>query len=141
MYRSCSEMSVRCAAVNRRLGGEEVSLTARLIAGVRAPRGAELLLLADPAQPRAHAAHAAPDPSSLVDAVQLLTGEEAARLMGSDKAHECPNCGKRYSQRGNLQRHLKLECGKKPQFQCPVCWKTFTRKDNMKMHTKMLHSL
>ncbi|XP_049861389.1 longitudinals lacking protein-like isoform X1 [Schistocerca gregaria] len=33
----------------------------------------------------------------------------------------CPQCGKNYAWKTNMQRHLRLECGKEPQFQCPVC--------------------
>jgi len=62
-----------------------------------------------------------------------------SKPIGKDKEFACRTCGKSYSQKGNLQRHIKLECGKTPQFQCSVCCKTFTRKDNMKIHMKMLH--
>ncbi|XP_075226176.1 uncharacterized protein LOC142327140 isoform X2 [Lycorma delicatula] len=56
-------------------------------------------------------------------------------------SHICPRCGKRYSLKGNLTRHLRFECGKEPQFQCYVCLRTFTRNDTLTAHLKMLHRL
>ncbi|XP_039284551.1 longitudinals lacking protein, isoforms N/O/W/X/Y-like isoform X2 [Nilaparvata lugens] len=33
----------------------------------------------------------------------------------------CPNnCGRSYNQKGNLNRHLRYECGVEPQFQCVI---------------------
>ncbi|KAK3915480.1 Zinc finger protein 33A [Frankliniella fusca] len=40
----------------------------------------------------------------------------------------CPNCGKGYSYKGNLNRHIRVECGKEPQQSCPICFKMFKHK-------------
>nr|CAD7396213.1 unnamed protein product [Timema poppensis] len=37
------------------------------------------------------------------------------------KDFKCPNCEKLYSYKSSLARHMRLECGKAPQFQCPYC--------------------
>ncbi|KAB0796476.1 hypothetical protein PPYR_10537, partial [Photinus pyralis] len=56
-------------------------------------------------------------------------------------SHRCDSCGKAYNQSYNLSRHVKYECGKKPQFQCPFCVYKCKRKDTLKKHCIMLHSL
>lgn len=68
---------------------------------------------------------------------------QSAKTQNNDNAgsHICPRCGKRYSLKGNLTRHLRFECGKQPQFQCHVCLRTFTRNDTLTAHLKMLHRI
>lgn len=51
----------------------------------------------------------------------------------------CPQCGKKYSFKGTLTRHMRFECGRKPGFQCPVCSKPFTRNDTLNQHIKIIH--
>lgn len=51
----------------------------------------------------------------------------------------CPNCGKGYTYKGNLNRHIRVECGKEPQHTCPVCFKMFKHKSNMEMHIERVH--
>nr|CAD7256011.1 unnamed protein product [Timema shepardi] len=38
----------------------------------------------------------------------------------------CEKCGKVYQWKQTLVRHMKLECGKDPQFHCPFCSITFS---------------
>lgn len=40
----------------------------------------------------------------------------------------------------NLQKHLKLECGKKPSFKCEKCFRNFSRKSNLTRHFTNIHS-
>jgi len=47
---------------------------------------------------------------------------------------KCPNCGKRYTWKETLSRHMKFECNKEPQWQCPLCPAKFKRKDHMLTH-------
>lgn len=49
----------------------------------------------------------------------------------------CPRCMKLYNRKSNLQRHLRLECGVRPQFECPICHKTSKRKYNLMLHMKI----
>ena len=51
----------------------------------------------------------------------------------------CEKCGRRYSLRKSLLRHMKLECGKDPQFQCPYCLVKTTRNSSLKKHIRIRH--
>lgn len=41
--------------------------------------------------------------------------------------------------RGNLTRHLKYECGKRPTLKCPVCPTKTTHRSSMKRHVQNRH--
>ena len=49
----------------------------------------------------------------------------------------CITCGRSYSQKGNLVRHLRFECGTEPKFECYVCKKRFKRRHHLKDHEKI----
>ncbi|KAF6202988.1 hypothetical protein GE061_003400 [Apolygus lucorum] len=51
----------------------------------------------------------------------------------------CPKCPRRYKRKTHLNRHLKYECGKQPQFQCPHCQYKAKLKDNLKYHILAKH--
>ena len=51
----------------------------------------------------------------------------------------CANCGRNYSRKDSLQRHLTYECGKEPQFQCPFCTQKSKRKAQQITHIKRKH--
>lgn len=52
----------------------------------------------------------------------------------------CPRCKKVYRYRTNMLRHLKVECGKEPQFQCPYCPCQTKHKSSMQRHMENRHS-
>lgn len=52
----------------------------------------------------------------------------------------CPHCRKVYRYRTNMLRHLKVECGKEPQFQCPYCPCQTKHKSSMQRHMENRHS-
>lgn len=55
--------------------------------------------------------------------------------MPDDRIFRCPNrCGRKYKYRGGLMAHLRLECGKDPQFECDLCSKKFRHRSNLKTH-------
>jgi uncharacterized Zn-finger protein len=56
-----------------------------------------------------------------------------------NKAVQCSQCGKGYSNNGNLMRHLKFECGKEPQFHCPLCPLRTRHKSNLLSHMYCKH--
>ncbi|KAJ9593770.1 hypothetical protein L9F63_027589, partial [Diploptera punctata] len=60
-------------------------------------------------------------------------------LAESLKGHICPQCGKSYRWKSTLDRHLRLECGKEPQFQCPYCAYRAKRKSNLEKHIVLRH--
>lgn len=53
----------------------------------------------------------------------------------------CPRCGRDYSQRKNMRRHFRLECGQEPRFPCPVCNLRFKRNNQMNSHMITRHGL
>lgn len=58
----------------------------------------------------------------------------------AENAFRCPqNCGKIYKTVSSLNKHLKYECNKVPQFKCLFCNKMAKRPDNLKKHMKLLH--
>ena len=64
-------------------------------------------------------------------------------ILGSEEAgYKCPRCNvKTYLSRGNLNRHLKYECGGTANFCCrvPSCSAKFKRKDKLDEHWKRVH--
>ncbi|PSN32900.1 hypothetical protein C0J52_13323 [Blattella germanica] len=54
-------------------------------------------------------------------------------------SHPCPNCGKAYSWKSNLTRHLRLECGKAPRQQCPYCPYITNHKSVLQKHIRRIH--
>ncbi|KAJ9600575.1 hypothetical protein L9F63_026287 [Diploptera punctata] len=55
-------------------------------------------------------------------------------------AFSCPRCRKVYRYKTNMLRHLKLECGKDPQFQCPYCPRQTKHKSSMQRHIENRHT-
>lgn len=56
--------------------------------------------------------------------------------------YHCPNmCGKRYTRKHNLNRHLNYECGVERRFACDICFKKFTYKASMKSHRLSVHRI
>ncbi|KAK9502431.1 hypothetical protein O3M35_011213 [Rhynocoris fuscipes] len=55
------------------------------------------------------------------------------------KKHNCRNCCRSYLHLGNLNKHLKYECGKEAQFQCPFCTYKGKQKSHIKQHIANRH--
>ncbi|XP_071345154.1 zinc finger protein 586-like isoform X2 [Trachinotus anak] len=49
------------------------------------------------------------------------------------KTYKCSECGKKFSLKGSLQRHIRGHTGEKP-FSCSVCGKKFGRKQHLQEH-------
>lgn len=46
----------------------------------------------------------------------------------------CMNCGKKYNWKGNLRRHIKLECGRDPSLKCQFCNYVTKHKSSLLRH-------
>jgi hypothetical protein len=55
--------------------------------------------------------------------------------------HMCLKCGKKYKWKGSLRNHVRLECGKEPQFYCHVCPHRTYQKGNLIRHLALFHKL
>ncbi|XP_049809671.1 longitudinals lacking protein-like [Schistocerca nitens] len=61
------------------------------------------------------------------------------KMLQGMKQYICSTCGKQYSIKGSLQRHVRYECGVEPQFCCPYCSKRSHRKSNLSQHIRRSH--
>ncbi|KAL7295412.1 hypothetical protein TKK_0011294 [Trichogramma kaykai] len=52
----------------------------------------------------------------------------------STATYKCPNCTRTYKREYCLKRHLRVECGKNPNYQCPICKNWFMHKHNLVTH-------
>nr|CAI5842165.1 unnamed protein product [Callosobruchus analis] len=62
--------------------------------------------------------------------------KRTARIRGS---FVCTKCNRMYIRKDSLQRHLKYECGKEPQFPCPFCEQKSKRRTHQLRHIKRRH--
>lgn len=60
---------------------------------------------------------------------------------GQIQRFPCPRCGRDYSQRKNMRRHYRLECGQEPRFPCPICNLRFKRNNQMNSHMITRHGI
>lgn len=68
---------------------------------------------------------------------QLSQARFLARKNGQN--FPCLKCGKWYSTRSIMLRHMNHECGVEKKIQCKFCYKKFRRKWNLEQHIKRLH--
>lgn len=58
--------------------------------------------------------------------------------ISTHRSYRCKNCGSRFTQRSNLQRHSLKHVGFKP-YQCGICDKAYNRKDHLMRHMRRIH--
>ncbi|EJM61638.1 C2H2-type zinc finger protein [Pseudomonas sp. GM48] len=68
---------------------------------------------------------------------RALGGEVSPPVSGALKAHTCPTCGKAFTRRFDVNRHLRTHTGEKP-YRCEhlECGKAFSRKSNFADHMR-----
>lgn len=78
--------------------------------------------------------------------VRILLSDRTKRLPRNmiPKPYPCPNCIRSYSKKSTLNRHLREECGKEPQYLCFYCERTrhnkaFHQQSNYKRHLRTVH--
>lgn len=67
----------------------------------------------------------------------FFTTKLLQRKNGQD--YQCFKCGKWYSTRSIMLRHMNHECGMEKKIQCKLCYKKFRRKWNLEQHQKRIH--
>ena len=84
-----------------------------------------------------------PQPSNenLTEVLEILTYqiEKAKKVHEGKKLHKCSKCDVTFSQKGNLERHIRTihECEK--HFVCQICNERFSLKGNLKRHVSTVH--
>jgi hypothetical protein len=69
-----------------------------------------------------------------------VTTSATKQMHSPGDEHQCTRCGKVYRWKKSLNLHLRVECGKDPQFQCPACPYKAKQKGNLKSHMRICHS-
>ncbi|XP_042860692.1 uncharacterized protein LOC122246277 [Penaeus japonicus] len=59
---------------------------------------------------------------------------------GSGNTHACPKCGRTYTLRSNLSRHMRLECGVERRYSCSYCHKRFSHAHHLRSHERSIHA-
>jgi hypothetical protein len=60
---------------------------------------------------------------------------------GEDQALQCSACGKRYSLKHNLARHVRFECGGQRRFSCHLCPNKYTQNVSLQRHLAHHHNV
>lgn len=84
-----------------------------------------------------------PDVTSLFGSSHSAAGylNVIAKTQPSEEGFRCKKCGKSYRWKNSLYTHVRLECGKEPQFQCPFCPHRAKLKGNLQKHMRLKHFL
>lgn len=62
------------------------------------------------------------------------------RMESTSNLLVCTNgCGRKYTNKYLLNRHLRYECGVNKHFVCEDCGKTFSHNFNLKSHSVIVH--
>lgn len=72
--------------------------------------------------------------------IKLQLSSATASANGQSKVFSCIKCGRRYSTRSIMLRHMNHECGMAKKYMCPKCNKKFRRKWNLEQHLKRIHA-
>lgn len=67
-----------------------------------------------------------------------IGGLAGAEAVTADGRHQCRLCGRMFTERNNLQRHLRIHTGFKP-YRCPLCPYESNRNGNLVRHMEFKH--
>ncbi|KAM3848733.1 uncharacterized protein M6D78_005284 [Vipera latastei] len=77
-------------------------------------------------------------PANELDGVNLWRFTVPPRQHKDGPRHSCPLCGRAFTRKSSLNRHLIIHTGEKP-YKCSHCGKSFNRKTNLLSH-EMVHA-
>lgn len=63
------------------------------------------------------------------------------RYSSEDQALQCSACGKKYSLKHNLARHVRFECGGQRRFSCHLCPNKYTQNVSLRRHLTHHHNV
>lgn len=73
-----------------------------------------------------------------IDSITRLNNSDRFKVK-SDEQHICPKCGKCYTYKRNLKRHLRHECGVQPTEYCAHCPYVSKYKHSLTTHIRTQH--
>lgn len=73
--------------------------------------------------------------------IESGTTDSLVESSSTNKCLQCPNCGRSYSCKQNLSKHLRLECGGRRSFSCHLCPTCFTQKGSLRRHLTNIHNI
>mmetsp|Transcript_34992 Transcript_34992/g.84603 ORF Transcript_34992/g.84603 Transcript_34992/m.84603 type:complete len:276 (-) Transcript_34992:137-964(-) len=76
-------------------------------------------------------------PPKLIGSIAVVKNG-TSQVSGNFRRHMCPQCDKRFMTPSLLQKHLIVHSGEKP-YSCCRCGKNFTEKGNMEKHITQVH--
>ncbi|XP_076383049.1 uncharacterized protein LOC117224478 isoform X2 [Megalopta genalis] len=82
-----------------------------------------------------------PPSSSSSSAAKTAGPPELADVFSEERQFNCSSCGRRYSLKHNLVRHMRYECGGQRRFFCAFCPKKYTQNVTLQKHLLRFHNI
>ncbi|XP_062912793.1 histone-lysine N-methyltransferase PRDM9-like [Mobula hypostoma] len=75
------------------------------------------------------------DPFTLSDRKRTFAKSDYPQVGKKERQHECPDCGKSFTQAGSLHQHQRTHTGERP-YKCSECGKSFTVSGHLHQHQR-----